>query len=77
MLATGGADHGGDISRDPVRALVRGPAPILQSLAPGVVEAREPLVARLPTDVVAGAQLGHRVQRHSVIANESLSLLHG
>src|SRR5438309_3550308 len=77
MLAPGGADYGRDFLRDPVRTMVRRPAPILQASAARLVEALQPLVAGLPAHVVTRAQLGHHVQPGSVIANESLSLLHG
>jgi len=77
MLATGGADHGRDLLRDPVGTMVRRPASILQASAARLVEALQPLVAGLPAHVVARAQLGHHVQPGPVIANEPLSLLHG
>ena len=77
MLATGSADHDRDIRRDPVRAMVRGPASILQPLAARFVEPLEPFVARLPTDVIPRAEPRHRVEPDAVIADEPLSLLHG
>ncbi len=77
MLASGGADHGRDLLRDPMGTMVRRPAPILQPVAASLIEALQPLVAGLSAHVVARAQLGHQIQPGSVIANEPLSLLHG
>ena len=77
MLPARGTDHRGDIRSDPVRAVVRRAAAVLETGATRGVEAREPFVAGLPTDVVTGTEFRHRVQPDSVIADEPLSLLHG
>jgi hypothetical protein len=77
MLPARGTEHRGDIRSDPVRAMVRRPAAVLEAGAARGVKTRKPFVAGLPTDVVAGAELRHRVQPDSVIPDELFSLLHG
>ncbi len=77
VLPTGRAEQGRELRGDAVRAVMRGPAAILQAAPPCILEAAEPLVASLPTDAVPRAELGHRVQVQSVITNEALSLFHG
>ena len=77
MLAARRTNHRADGAGDPVGAVPRGPATIPQPQPPAFVKAREPLVARLAADPVPGAEFGHRVQLEAVIANESLTLLHG
>jgi hypothetical protein len=61
MLTACRADQLGDLARDPMRAPVRGAASVAESRATARIEAVEPLVASLPTDVVAIAKLGHGV----------------
>jgi len=60
-----------------VRTPPRRPAAIAESFTPALIEPVQPLVARFPTNAVPRTQLGHRVQRQPVIANEALSLFHG
>jgi hypothetical protein len=77
MLPTRGADHGRDVRRDAVRALMRRAAPIAQALTAVRLEAGEPLVAGLAADTVSRAQLSHRIEVHPVILDEALALVHG
>jgi len=48
-----GADRRRDVGRDPVRAMMRRPAPLAQSIRAFVLVALDPLVAGLPADPVA------------------------
>jgi hypothetical protein len=77
MLSARGADHGGDIRRDAVGALVRRAAPIAQTQAPVLLVALEPLVAGLAADAVPRAELDHCIEVQPGILNEALSLVHG
>ena len=52
---------------DPMRAVVRHPTPVAQALLAFLGIAGEPLVARLPADPVASAELGHGVEVLAVI----------
>ncbi len=61
---------------DLVRAGMRRSTPVVQGRASAGVVARQPFVARLATDGVAGAELGHVVQPESVIVNEAFALFH-
>jgi hypothetical protein len=56
---------------------VRGAAAVAECRATAGVEAIEPCIASLPTDVVAIAELGHGVQTVLLIADEAFALLHG
>src|SRR5258705_9585487 len=71
MLAPGRADQVGDIAGDPMRALAWRAAAIPERRATALVEAVEPFIARLPTDVVAIAELGHGVETVLLIADEA------
>ena len=77
VRATGLADQRRHLVGYFVRTSPRRPAAIAESFPPALIESVQPLVARFPTDAVPRTQLGHRVQRQPVIANEPLALLHG
>jgi len=77
VLPTRGADHGRDVRRDAVRALMRRAAPIAQAGSALLLEAGEPLVAGLAADLVSRTQLRHRIEVHPVIVDEALALVHG
>jgi hypothetical protein len=77
MLPARGADHGRDVRRDAVGALMRGATAIAQTLAAVLIEAIEPFVAGLAADAVPRAEFDHRIQVQPVILDEALSLVHG
>jgi hypothetical protein len=77
MLPAGRTDYRRDAAPDPMRAVMRGPTAIPQPKATALVEARQPFVAGLAADPVAGAEFHHGVQVQPVIAHEPLSLVHG
>jgi len=76
MLAPSRADHRCDVARNAMRAVIRRSTAITQTESTALFKAREPFVASLAADAVAGAQFAHGVQVQPVIANESLTLLH-
>jgi hypothetical protein len=77
MLPSPGADRRSDVGRDAVRAMVRSPASLAQPVRPLPFVARDPLVASLPTDPVALAQLDPRVQLALPVRDEPHPLVHG
>ncbi len=77
MLPPPGADRRRDIGRDPVRAMMRRPAPLAQSIRAFALVALDPLVAGLPADPVAFAQLHHRIQVALPVRDEPHALFHG
>ena len=78
MLPARRADHGRDVRRDAVRAVMRRAAPIAAGPGgPPPSKRVEPLVAGLAADAVPRAELDHRIQVQPVITNEPLALFHG
>jgi hypothetical protein len=63
--------------RDAMRTVVRCAAAIVKGSAASVLEAVQPLVARLPADGVAGTELRHREEPMPVIGDEAFALVHG
>src|SRR3990172_478429 len=66
-----------DLGRDAVGTVVRGVAPVPQAAPPHLVVAVEPLVARLATDAVTGAELRPRIEAQSFVGDEAFTLFHG
>jgi hypothetical protein len=77
MLPARRTDHRRDVTRNAMGTVMRGPAAISQPTATALVESRQPFVASLAADAVAGAEFHHGVQVQPVIPNEALSLVHG
>ena len=77
MSAPRGTQQFGDPGRNAVRTVMWGVAPIAQAASSVLIEAVEPLVARLATDAVAGAEFRPRVQTTSFVGDEAFALFHG
>jgi hypothetical protein len=72
-----GGDQVGDGTRSPMRAVVRKPAALLQTLKTFGAVALKPLVACLSTDGESLAQLGHCVDVLLTGHHKTDSLFHG
>jgi hypothetical protein len=77
MLPARRTHQHGHLRGNAVRAVMRRAAAIAQSVAAVRLKPVEPLVAGLGADAVAGAQLDQRIEVHSVILDETLTLVHG
>jgi hypothetical protein len=77
VRAPGAAQQVRDLLVDTVRTVMRGVAPILQAAPAVLVEPVEPLVAGLPANAVAGAELRSRVKTTSIVDDEPFALFHG
>jgi len=76
MGETGGHQQRSDALRDPMRTDMRRVAAFDKPVRALRRIAREPLVARLPTDAVPSTELPHAVEPAVVIREELRTLLH-
>ncbi len=77
MLAARLDQELGQLFGDAVRTVMRGVAAILPAPPALLVIAGEPLVAGLPADPVAGAELRARAQPAPIVGDEAFALFRG
>jgi hypothetical protein len=77
MMASSVTQERGNHGIHAMRTGVRRATFVTQAAATFLLEPVEPLVARLSTDAVPGAELRHVVEALPVIGNEVLTLFHG